>query len=441
MLDTKDKYSTDFARSIRRSTRLGLLSAAVLVFGFGAWAMTARLSSALVTSGQIVVSSYLKVVQHPDGGVVGEVLVADGDRVATGDVLLRLDDTLLKASRALLADQLFALKARLARLRAERDGSTEMHLEGNFTHHDHEPREVQAIDAEHRVLLARAETAAGQIATFSGRKAQIEEQIRGLEAQRAAKMEETDLIGHELAGLEKLFANGHAPQTRLTALRRERTKLLGETGSLTSQIAVAKGQISEMDLRIIQINTDRLETAVSEIAAIEPEIAALEERLVATDRQLSRLDIRAPYDGVVHQLAVHTVGGVIQPAEIIMSIVPDADSLVIEAQVLPSDISSVYVGQDAEIVITAFDPRNTPRFNGTLEFVSADLNTDPNTGLGYFGARISLKEEDLGKLDDLNLAMLPGMQAEVYIATGEQTLAQYLIRPLEKQVRQTFRET
>lgn len=429
-----------FVDRSRRAITAGVLACMILVGGFGGWAATAKLSGAVVTPGQVVVSSDLKSVQHDDGGIVGAIKVANGDHVAAGDVVLRLDDKLLRANRAVVDDQLIAQSARLARLVAERDRLDDLALSDELQARVGEPMVDRAVAGQQSVMDARSATQEGEAAALQEQIAQIEQDIAGLEAQRVAKDDEIKLIDHELDGLETLFEKGLTPETRITALKRERTGLMGSSGSLTSQIAIARGRISETKLRILQLEKSFREQVMNEISSLVPEIGQLQERRDAADLKLSRVDVRAPVDGFVHELSVHTVGGVVAPGDTLMKIVPEADGLEVTALVAPKDINHIKIGQDASLVIGAFDQKTLPRLHGDVTFISPDLRVDPMTGLSTYEVRVQLDEPSGEILSHRELALLPGMPAEVYIQTGERTMVDYLLEPLSKEVRHTFRE-
>lgn len=429
-----------FVDRSRRATALGLLACMILIGGFGGWAATAKLSGAVVSEGRVVVSSELKAVQHPDGGIVGAINVKNGDRVGAGDIVLSLDRKMLEANRALLDDQLLSLEAKLGRLQAERDGQDDLVLPDAIEAAAAEPAAARALAAERAVMEARRLSREAEVSALAEQVAQLEQEIEGLKAQRSARDEEIVLIDQELSGITSLREKGLVPETRITALRRERTGLLGSSGALSAQIAVARGRISETRLKIVQLEKSFRETVMSEISALMPQVAQLKERRAAAQLQLSRVDVRAPADGVVHELAVHTVGGVVAPGDTLMRIVPDADDLLVTAKVAPKDINNLAINQPASVVIGAFDQKAVPRLEGTVSFISADLKRDPATGANYFEARIDLAESANATLADRALTLLPGMPAEVYVATGEHTMLDYLTNPLTKQIRNTFRE-
>lgn len=437
----KNATSNAFIDRSRKTTIFGLATCALLVFGFGGWAVSAKLSGAVVTQGKVVVATDLKAVQHPDGGIVADIRVGNGDRVQAGDVVLTLDDKLLKANRVLVDDQLVALEARLARLNAERQDLGKLASSDELDNRSDEAKVADATAAQQAVMETRRTSLEGQVAAYEEQITQFQQEVSGLETQRASANEQIDFIEHELKGLEVLFEKGLTPETRITALKRERSGLNGSVGSLTSQIAVTRGKISETRLAILQLEKSFQEQVTNEISAIVPELAQLKERRATSDLMLSRVDIRAPADGFVHELAIHTVGGVIQPGETLMRIVPEADKLVVSAAVMPQDINKVAKGNPASLVIGAFDQKVVPRLEGTVSFISADLKTDQASGMSFYEVRVDLDESAANLLSGRELTLLPGMPSEVFIQTGERTMAEYLLDPLTKQLRKTFRET
>ncbi len=428
-----------FSSSIARYIAVGAIACAVLVVGFGGWAFTATLASAVISGGTVVVASNVKQVQHPDGGIVGEIPVVDGEAVKEGDLLIRLDETLVAANRALLDQQIIALEARLARLNAQRDDSSEVPLPVGLEGREGEPMVAQALASERKVFNATKETMSGQVDRLNERVKQLDQQIEGLEAQQRAKEEELALIDEELTVLGDLYKRGSTTRDRIVNLKRNRARLEGERGDLVSQIAVAMGRINETQLEVLQISTDQREKTFQEITEVEPQLANLKERRAAADFQLKHVEIRSPVDGVVFELAVHTVGGVVQPGETIMQIVPEADQLLIETKVVPTDVDQVSIGQKAVVILSAFDHRTTPQLDGHVTFVAAEATRDEKTGIAFYNVRVMLDTGQLERLDD-GLILMPGMPAEVYISTGGQTVAEYLLKPLEKQIRHAWRE-
>ncbi len=430
--------TTAMTKAIRRYLLVGALVIVLLAGGLGGWAALARISSAVVASGVVVVESTIKQVQHREGGIVGEILVKNGDRVKAGDLLVRLDDTLVKANLGIVSQDLYERKARRARLEAERDGADEITFPKDVLAHTNNAEIARAVEGQKTLFAARRTTLKGQVDQLRERIVQLREQVQGLEAQKDSKAAESKLIEEELGGLDELFKKGHVPITRIIALKRDATRLKGEAGALVSQIAVNKGKMSETELQILQLRRDFQEKLLRELEDVQSEIASLEEKRIAAEDQLRRIDIRAPISGLVHELAVHTVGGVIQGGQTLLHLVPEGDTLVIEARLSPNDIDQVEPGQSAVVTFPAFNRRTTPQLNAEVVTVSPDLSRDEKTGAAYFTARLKLKDGEAARLGDKNL--LPGMPAEVFIATGDRTVISYLVKPLADQVRRTFRE-
>ncbi|KAA2234876.1 HlyD family type I secretion periplasmic adaptor subunit [Salinarimonas soli] len=424
-------------RSLRRHLLAGLTTLLVLGGGMGGWAATAEIASAVVAPGAVVVDSYVKKVQHPTGGVVGEIRVRDGDRVTAGDVVVRLDETVTRANLAVITKGLDELAARRGRLEAERDGLAAIKVRPELAARAAEPEIAELIQGEGRLFGLRREARAGLQGQLRQRVEQLREQIGGQELQANAKGEEIRLIQEELKGVEGLYAKNLVPLTRVTALKREETRLKGEQGQLIAGVAQAKGKISETELQILQVDQDLRSEVARELRDIQGKSAELAEKRIAAEDQLRRIDIRAPQDGVVHQLAVHTVGGVISPADALMLIVPQADEMAIEVKVAPQDIDQLRIGQDAMLRLSAFNQRTTPEIRGRVSRVAADLIQDQKTGVSYYTARVATSPEELARLKGLTL--VPGMPVEAFIQTGERTALSYLAKPLSDQMSRAFK--
>jgi len=425
--------------SIRGLMRWGLAVVVLLVGGLGGWAGATHISGAVIAAGMLVVDSNTKKVQHPTGGIVGEIRVRDGDRVKAGDILVRLDETITRANLAIVQKNLVELAARKARLEAERDERADISFSADLMKAAASDSHVaQVLAGERKVLELRRSARLGQKALLSERTAQLREEIAGHEAQAAGKAEEIALIKRELTGARELWSKNLIPITKLTALEREATRLTGERAQLLAQIAQAKGRMSEIQLQIIQIDRELMSEVGKELREIEARIGELVERKVAAEDQMLRVDIRAPQDGTVHQSIVHTVGGVIQAGEPIMLIVPEADTLIAEVRVLPQEIDQLWVGQPAMLRFPAFNQRTTPEIEGAVERISADVATDERTGGLFFVVRISVPPEQVARLGDVRL--VPGMPVESFIRTGERRVISYLTKPLTDQLTRAFRE-
>ncbi len=424
-------------RSLRRHLLAGLTTLLVLGGGMGGWAATTDIASAVVATGLVVVDSHVKKVQHPTGGVVGEIRVREGDRVKAGDVVVRLDETVTRANLAVITKGLDELEARRGRLEAERDGLDRVRVRPDLAARAAEPEIRDLVSGEERLFGLRREARAGLKGQLRQRVEQLREQIGGQDLQARAKGDEIRLIQEELKGVESLYAKNLVPLNRVTALKREETRLKGEQGQLISGVAQAKGKISETELQILQIDQDLRSEVAKELREIGAKSSELAEKRIAAEDQLRRIDIRAPQDGVVHQLAVHTVGGVISPADALMLVVPQADDMAIEVRVAPQDIDQIRIGQDAVLRLSAFNQRTTPEITGRVSRVAADLVQDPKTGVSYYTARVATSPDELARLDGLTL--VPGMPVEAFIQTGERTALSYLAKPLSDQMSRAFK--
>ena len=438
MNSMKAQAPTSALESIRRYTIAGIVVVLILTCGVGVWAAATEISGALIAPGTIVVESNVKKVQHPTGGVVGQLLVRDGDRVKAGDLLVRLDDTIMRANLAIVTKALTELNARKARLEAERDGAETVKFPDDLMQQADVPEIAQVLMGERKLFELRRSARAGQKAQLQERINQSGEETTGLNAQKVAKEKEITLIEHELAGVRDLFNKNLVPMTRLTSLERDATRIDGERGQLIATIAQAKGKIAELRLQIIQIDQDLSSEVAKEMREIDSKIGEFVERKVSAMDQLKRTDIRSPQDGTVFQSTVHTVGGVMPAGEPIMLIVPEADKLTIEARVNPQDIDKVQLGQIAALRFSAFNVRTTPEIFGTVSRVSADTTTDQRTNQSYYTIRIAMPPEQVTRLGDVKL--VPGMPVEAFVKTGERTVISYLMKPLSDQINRAFRE-
>jgi HlyD family secretion protein len=426
--------------SIQRYMIIGMAIFGLVTFGIGGWAATSELTGAVIGQGVLVVDSSVKKVQHPTGGVVGELRVREGDKVIAGDILLRLDETQTLANATIISKNFDELLARQARLETERDNADQISFPKVLLERtrDSASEAARAIAAERSLFDLRRQARSGQKAQLKERSAQLQEEIKGYLGQAEAKQKEVDFIHQELEGVRTLWEKKLVPMNRLTALERDTARLEGERSQLSGMIAQAKGKIAEIGLQIIQIDQDLRTEVGKDLIETRSKISELGERKTAAVDQLNRIDIRAPQSGRVHQLAVHTVGGVISPGEQIMLIVPDADALAVEAKISPRDIDQVYVGQAASMRFAAFDQKTTPGIEGEVSMVSADLVQDQRTGTSYYTARVLLKPEELARLG--NAKLLPGMPVDVFIKTPGRTALSYLIKPLRDQAERAFKE-
>jgi len=380
----------------------------------------------------------VKKVEHPDGGVVAEILVRDGDRVRAGDTLVSLDATIPRSALAIVSKGLDELAALRARLQAEREGSETVTMPHELVSRASDPEVARVIKAAHKLFEIRRLAREGQKKQLRQRIGQLHEEIAGNESRISAKTAEIRLIGRELDGARELWGRNLMPISKLTALEREATRIEGEKGQLASAIAQIKGKISEVELQIIQVELTFVSEAGKELREVEAKIGEFIERKIAAEERFKRLQIRAPQDGIVHQMKVETVGGVISPGEPIMSIVPEADDLVVEAKVAPHDIDQLTLQQEAVLHFSAFNQRTTPEVLGEIARISADTTTDERNGQSYYTIRIVMDEDQVARLGDVDL--VPGIPVEAFLRTGERKVLSYLMKPFNDQLARAFRE-
>jgi HlyD family secretion protein len=425
-------------KSLRRHQLLGFAGLLVILGSIVGWSVLSSIHGAVIAPGFTVVETSVKKVQYPDGGIVAAIYVAEGDRVEAGDRLVKMDETQIRAELEIVKAGLVELHAQRARLVAQRDGADKITFP--------ELLESRRSDVElGQVLAGQEKLFANQKAAIEGRKeqlteriAQLREQIDGLKAQVTSNREQARLIDKELKNLQGLFKQGLVPITRVLALEREAARLEGEAGQRSADIAAAEGRISETRLQMIQLDDDAGTRTLTDLREAETRIAELTERQIAAEARLKRTLVRAPQGGWIHQLNVHTIGGVTAPGEIIMLIVPELDELVIDAQLSPNDIDQVQVGQLAIMRFPTFDQRTTPQVHASVTQVAANITRPTDNTPPYYSVRLKLTQSELKRLGPVILK--PGMPAEAFIRTRERSPISYLLQPLTDQVARTFRE-
>lgn len=423
----------------RKPLVVGCLALLVLVLGVGVWGSMSKIAGAIVASGTIQVESLRQVVQHPDGGVVGEILVREGQRVEAGEVVIRFDDKFLKSQIAVQDGQLIEYAGRKARLRAERDNATEVKFDEVFTKRAlTEPKLQEVLKSQKSLFEARLQTFQQTTAQLRERQSQIKLQIEGAKKQVASLDTQIDLIAKERKDQESLLAKGLAQASRVLALQREEASLLGRRGELESSIAASEAQIIETELEVLRMASQRRENAETDLQDIEASEIELSERLLTSQETLARLDVRAPAEGIVYNMQVHALRSVVRPADPILFIIPQDRPLIVQARIETVHVDQVGIGQDASLRFSTFDQRTTPEIFGTVSKVSADVFTDDVTGAQFYLAELLPNAGEIERLGDVEL--LPGMPVEAFIKTGERTPLNYLLKPFTDYLNRAFRE-
>jgi HlyD family secretion protein len=425
-------------RSFRLGSRVlaGTLLGFLLVGGAGGWAATAQLAGAVIAHGVVKVDENLKAIQHRDGGIVSEIAIKEGDFVAEGQVLLRLDDVQTRAELSIVRTQQMELKGRKARLVAERDLLEAIEFPAEMTNGAAAFAEISR--GETRLFDGNARNRASQKEQLALGIEQLGEEINGMEAQQASKRDEIGLVQKEHDKVKALADKRIIDSSRVYLADRELARLKGELGEIDAGIARAKVRMSEIRIQIIAIDETARTEAQQELSVVDQKLSELNEQRFAIEDRLSRTDIRAPLSGTINELSVHTVGGVITPAEQLATIVPADATLKVEARLSPTDIDQISVGQPARLRFASFNQRTTPELNGEIAYVSAATSADRSTGQVYYVATVAVSPDELAKLEDNKL--LPGMPVEVYLTTAERTAMSYLSKPFADQFSRAFRE-
>ncbi|WP_457645152.1 HlyD family type I secretion periplasmic adaptor subunit [Profundibacter sp.] len=428
------------AWSPRTPLMIGFLAILLLVGGFGTWSVLANISGAVVAGGQIEVDQNRQVVQHPDGGVIAEIDVQEGDLVGKGDILIRLDPTILTSELVVVEGQLFELMARRGRLEAERDGAAAITFDPELVKAAENSKDARTLmQGQQRLFKARQDSMAQEIAQMQKQRNQISDQINGITAQQTALETQLELINEELENQQSLLDRGLAQASRVLSLQREDARLRGTMGELAATKAQAESRITEIDIEVLKYGTKRREEAITRLRDLQFRELELTEKRRALKERLSRLDIRAPLAGVVYGMQFFAPRSVIRPADPVLYLVPQDRPLVIAAKVQTINIDQIYVGQEVILRFPAFDSRTTPELLGRVVKVSADAFTDERTGVSYYRSEIVLLEGETDKLPQ-GATLIPGMPVQAFIRTNDRTPLAYLIKPFADYFAKAFRE-
>ena len=429
-------FSTD--RSLRRFQAVGYLSIFAIVGVVGTWSVTAHLNGAVIAPATIIAESNTKRVQSKDGGIVRKILIRDGDRVTAGRDLIILDDTETKAELGILEALLIEELAKRSRLEAQRDETATLSFPGDLEARRADPAVGKVLMGQEKLHAARLAALRGKVDQLNQQIGQVAEQIEGITTQIDSKERQIALIKSELTDLRGLKAKGLTPNSRVLAMDREQARLEGERGELIGSRAAAKSKSGEISMQILQVREEVLSQTLLDLREAEGRVAELSERRLASRARLDRMVIKAPITGSIYQLMVHTEGGVITPAEPLMMIVPEADELVLQAQVLPQNIEQVTEGQMAHVRFPAFNSRTTPELTAEVFSVSADTSRMSADTAPFYDVRLRIPRDQLALLGSAQLK--PGMPAEAFIQTGARTPLSYLIKPLMDQIEHAWRE-
>lgn len=421
---------------VERKLRSVFIAIAALLAIFLLAGLLVPIGGAVISGGQVGVESHVKRIAHPNGGVIAEILVRNGQHVRKGQVLMRFDDRVTGADAQFTSLSVDQMLAQRARLEAERLGSSSIAFPAELRRAD--PSAAKAMADEEKLFRIRQSEQAGLAAQLNARIAQYNQQIVAQRSQIRSLEKQSVLIEPERKGVRELWEQDLVTISRLNQLERTAADIEGNIGAMQAEIAQAQARITEARQQIIQLGETRRSEAGTQLAQLNAVLNQQQVRSVSAGDAQDRSLVRAPYDGVVDKLAFNTIGGVVRPAEVIMEIVPDSDSLIIEAAVAPIDIDRVRDGQTARIRFTAFSNTATPEITGKVMFVAADRTTDAESKASFYPARIAISEAELRRYPEL--ALKPGMPAEVFIETGDRSMISYVTKPLRDQFARAFRD-
>ncbi len=416
----------------------GAIVLLISVGGFGVWAATARLDSAVIAPGKVAVESNSKEIQHLQGGIVKQILVRDAQPVSEGDLLVVLDPTQAKANTDLTRVQYFQALAHEARLMAERDGLDEISFPELILQNKTDPAVKTMMTDQERQFRERKESVENRIDIFESQIAQQEEFIAGTREQIESLDAQIGSYDEEIEAVRPAAEKGFYAKNRLAALERERTRIFGQKAESRSSIARTEQSIGEAKIEILQLQQEFVENVVEALREARLTLADARERHTIASDVYNRVEIRAPQDGVVQNLQVHTLGGVVQAGETIMEIVPVNDDLIINARISPLDVDSVHTGMQAEVRFSSFTGQEVPTIFGRVEWISADILIDDMEREEYFLSKIIVDNDSVP--DRIAGALTPGMPGDVIIATGERTTLDYLTQPLVNRLVKAMRE-
>ena len=426
--------------SARTPVVVGFLGLAVLLGGFGVWATQTAIAGAIIASGRIEVDQNRQIVQHPEGGVVAKIGVKEGDSVEAGELLLQLDVTQLRTRLAIVEGQLYELMARRGRLEAERDDRDEITFDPELlTISRNRPQVLDLIQGQQNLFEARRDSIARTREQLAERSAQTRNQIVGFEAQEASLARQLELIEQELQAQQSLLDRGLAQASGVLALQRQAAALDGQLGELAASKAQAEQRITEVEIEVLRLGTNRREEAITQLRDLRTRELELVEQQQGLITDIDRMELRAPVSGIVYNMRVQTLRSVIRPADPVLFLIPQDRPLVIAARVDPIHIDQIVTGQAVNLRFSALDQRMTPELVGQVALVSADAFEDEAVGASYYRAEIVLNPGEVEKLPD-GQVLIPGMPVEAFIRTDDRSPLTYLVKPMMDYFNRAFRE-
>jgi len=425
-------------QALNKYLRFSYLSLFLLVFVFGGWTVLAKIQGAVIATGQVAVEGKPKIIQHLDGGIVSEISVKEGDFVSKDQTVLKLDATILNANLDAAETNYFENQALIHRLMAEKSGRNTIVWPKSLANQRSNSRVGVAMSGQQQLFQARKNALSGEVNQYRQRIEQFRDEDSGLISEINFTRSELTLVDQEFNKMAALLRQNLVSRNRVTQLERDQTRLRNEISKLESRRDGLKNSIKEAQISIAQVQRLRDEQVLTDLRVAQTQADSYSEALKTVSTKTNLVQIQAPVSGVVHEMTVSTIGGVIAPGQEIMQIIPKRDSLVIKAQVMPQDIDQVSIGQSTNVVFSALKQSAAPELDGTVSYISADSLIDPITGSPYFEVEIDVADVELSKLQGQSL--IAGMPADVFIQTQERSVFDYLIGPLKDTFKKTMRD-
>ena len=434
MKNTPSNLRTNF----HQTAAVGIFMFVLLFGGVGFWLVYANVAGAVVASGTVIVKGKPKSIQHLDGGLVHAIHVENGQQITKGEVLVQLDDTLLNANFEIYKNRLGEASARKDRLEAERDNRVAMAwTESHITLLDHGKVKQHRL-GQKKLFAARRASRLGQKSQLQEKLKQFRNQTVGVKGLKLAKRDQVHFIEQELRGVEEGFRQGLMPLTRVLTLQRDRADLLGKISEHDAELARIENSIREAEITILQNEREFQENVLSELREVTPQVNELTQQILATQEQIKRIDVKAPVSGIIHELNIFTIGGVVPPGGTIMQVIAQNDGVEIEVNIEPQYIDQIFMAQEAVVRFPAFNQRTTPEIFGRVSHVSPSSVVDEKSGLPFYRIGIEIAEGQKTRLGDKIL--VPGMPVEAFMKTNDRPVISYLLKPLTDHIYKAFRE-
>jgi HlyD family secretion protein len=425
-------------QSLKTYLHLSYLTVFLLVIGLGGWTVLAKIQGAVIAAGQVAVDGKPKVIQHLDGGIISEISVKEGDFVAAGQTIIKLDATILNANLDAAKINFFENQALINRLEAEKTGRSNIAWSRGLSINRSVAHIDKAMSGQEQLFKARSDALRGEIAQFTQNVKQLKDEGFGIISEIDFTRSELNLVVQELLKMQELLNQSLVSRSRVTSLERDKNQLLNAIAKLETRQTSVLNSIREAEIKIEQVQKLRDEQVLTELRTAQSDATRYSEVLTTVSSKSDLIQIQAPVAGVVHEMTATTLGGVIAPGQEIMQIIPKRDSLIIKAQIMPKDIDQVNLGQDTNVIFSALKQSAAPELDGHVSYISADSVVDPITGSSYFNIEVSVLDDQLTKLQGKTL--IPGMPADIFIQTQERSVFDYLTGPLRDTFKKTMRD-